>query len=380
MPPKLSIQIALHNRKQFIKDSVLSALHCGYENTEIVVIDDASNDNSGDVVTRLAGEYPGKIKYLRSEENLGCARARAAMVNASSSEYVMILDDDDVLLPFDIAAELDFLDKNPAFAVSSGKIIPVDKELKPIASPLGCSFSRFTLFYWNPVMHTSAIVRRSALLDAGNYLPAGTENIARTVATDLFLWSRIATKYNFRFDNNFRVLYRQHSVQLTSNKDAYLEAANFIHRYLVDNNKDLYERICSSTLTVTSLETKTAVLLLSIVSRYMPPESPQRLQVLNAAGNIAPDDYGVNLLKFDYFFEQKKYATAVTEAEKVFYNSNLDSHVRSLALEKILSVCKITGAPNIGELTQLLESLKDEYAAYAPVILKKYFNKESNQA
>lgn len=369
MPPKLSIQITLHNRADFIKASILSALNCGYDDTEILVFDDASSDNSGNVVKSLIAEHPGKIRYIRSEENLGCAKARATLVRETDAEYILPHDDDDIMLPFDIAGQIDFLDRNPDIAVSYGKIILTDENLKPTGAFMGSAFSRFILSYWNPVASATSIIRRKDLLDAGNYIPAG--NTVKTVATDLFLWFRLSQKKDLHFDNSFRLLYRQHPNQLTSNKDVFLETANFIHNNVIDNNKDIYERILSGKITAAPNEMRTVIILLSIISRYMQPDSPQRLQVLNAAATLAPNDYGINLLKFDYFFEHKNYPEALAEAEKALNNPEADFYVRRVSLEKILKVCEINGT-DTAEIRRQVASLREEYIKFDPAVLKTY--------
>lgn len=356
--PKLSIHIALHNRAQFIKDSIMSALNCGYNDTDIIVFDDASSDNSGAVVHSLSAEYPGRIRYIRSDENVGCAKARAAMAKISEAEYILVLDDDDILLPFDIAGQLDLLDKNPETAVSYGKVLLTDSNLKPLNMVMGGPYSRFILSYHTPVTHSAALIRRSALLDAGNYEVPGTS--PKAVAEDLFLWFKLSAKKDLFFDNNFRLLYRQHPVQSSSRKDAYLEASNFIHRNIIDNNKDIYERILSGKITAEPGEIKTVILLLSIISRYMQPISDQRLQILNAAETLSPADYGVKAVKAEYFLEKKDYASALDEAEKIL-TIQADDCIRKTGLEKILKVCRQTGA-DTREIEKEINRLDRDYA------------------
>lgn len=371
MSPKLSIQIALHNRAGFIRASLSSALNCGYGDTEIIVFNDASSDNSGDVVKSIIAEHPGKIRYIRSEENAGCANARATMVNETESEYILILDDDDILLPFDIAGQIDFLDRNPDFAVSYGKIFLTDEKLNPLHSVMGGTCSRFILSYNTPVTHPASIIRRSDIIDAGNYEVPGSS--PKTVAEDLFLWFKLSQRKDCYFDNSFRLLYRQHSAQTTSRKTAYIEAANFIHKSIVDNNKNIYDRILSGKITAEPHEVKTVILLLSIISRYMQSDSPQRLQVLNAAETLAPDDYGVNAVKFEYFLEKKDYASALAEAAKILNNPNSDVYTRKLGFDKILNVYEQTGEPAT-EIKKQIKALEFEYVKFDFDISKFIWN------
>jgi len=361
MPPKLSIQITLHNRAEFIRASVISALNCGYRDSEIIIFDDASSDGSGKEAARLSAEYPGRIRYMRSDENIGCARARAAMVRETASEYILPFDDDDILLPFDIAGQIELLDKNPGFAVSYGKIFLTDERLKPLGAAMGGSYSRFLLSYGTQITHSSSIIRRSDILEAGNYKLAG--NTPKPVAEDLYLWFELSLKKDFFFDNAFRMLYRQHPSQATSRKDAYLEAANFIHNKTIDGNRDIYERIISGKIDIAPHEIKTVTLMLSIISRYLDHSLPRRLRILNTAETIAPGDYGVNVVKFEHFLEFGNYAAALAEADKILNRPDADIYIRKLALEKILRVCEKNGA-DTAEIKKQIGFLAAEFMKF----------------
>lgn len=361
MVPKLSIQITLHNRVKFIRASILSALGCKYEDSEIIVFDDASSDGSGEEVKRLAGEYPGRIRYIRSETNMGCAGGRAAMADMTKADYILVLDDDDILLPFDIAGQIELLDRNPGFAVSYGKTFVVDECLKPLNASMGGNYSRFILAYNTPVTHPAAIIRRSNILEAGNYRLAGYST--KAVAEDLYLWFNLSLKKDFHFDNSFRLLYRQHASQTTLKENAYLEAANFIHKKIIEANKNIYDRIISGKIDIAPHESKTVLLLFAVISRYMPSASPQRLRILNTAESIAPEDYGINAVKFEYFFETGNYSAAMAEAEKMLEKYGADIYIRKLSLEKIIRVCEKTGT-DASEIRKQTSSLNYEYSHF----------------
>jgi glycosyltransferase involved in cell wall biosynthesis len=61
---------------------------------EVIVVDDASTDDTASVCRALEG-----IKYIRLEQNQGVAGARNVGLLASSSDYIAFLDDDDLRLP-----------------------------------------------------------------------------------------------------------------------------------------------------------------------------------------------------------------------------------------------------------------------------------------
>jgi len=103
---KVSCIIPTHNRAAFLADAISSALAQTYENLEVIVVDDASTDNTSDVV---AAFNDGRITYLRHSMNKGGSAARNTGILTSRAEYVAFLDDDDEWLPEKIAKQMKVL-------------------------------------------------------------------------------------------------------------------------------------------------------------------------------------------------------------------------------------------------------------------------------
>ena len=91
--PSVSIIIATCNRPQFLPGAVASARAAGTD-VEIIVVDDASQDETAAVCAQLPG-----INYIRLERNQGVAGARNLGILASTAEFVAFLDDDDLRYP-----------------------------------------------------------------------------------------------------------------------------------------------------------------------------------------------------------------------------------------------------------------------------------------
>jgi hypothetical protein len=88
---KISIIIPCYNDAEFIMQSVQSALDQTYENKEIIVVDDGSNEETKAVLKRLEL----KITLLITQENKGTSAARNAGIAAATGEYILVLDSDD---------------------------------------------------------------------------------------------------------------------------------------------------------------------------------------------------------------------------------------------------------------------------------------------
>lgn len=92
--PIISIIMPNYNNEAFLEKSIGSLLKQTLANIEVVVVDDASTDNSLQVLERLA-QNDRRIRIIRHETNKGTHMARATGVEAAAGEYVMFLDPDD---------------------------------------------------------------------------------------------------------------------------------------------------------------------------------------------------------------------------------------------------------------------------------------------
>ncbi|NCP24910.1 MAG: glycosyltransferase family 2 protein [Erythrobacter sp.] len=93
----VAVIIAAYNVAPTIRDAVRSALDQA-ETAEVVVVDDASSDETAAVVDDLARE-DSRVTLIRQPINSGPARARNLAIEATTSPFIAILDGDDILLP-----------------------------------------------------------------------------------------------------------------------------------------------------------------------------------------------------------------------------------------------------------------------------------------
>jgi len=94
MPLSFSVVIATHNRSSLLRRAVLSVSACNRPGTDVLIVDDASSDNTPAVARSLPG-----TRYFRLAANSGPGPARMLGIRASRHPWVLILDDDDLLLP-----------------------------------------------------------------------------------------------------------------------------------------------------------------------------------------------------------------------------------------------------------------------------------------
>lgn len=90
--PKVSVVIPTHNRAPVLVRAIESALRQSMSDLEVIVVDDASSDDTADRVGEIRDE---RIVYLRHERNLFAAAARNTGMAAARGQFVAFLDSDD---------------------------------------------------------------------------------------------------------------------------------------------------------------------------------------------------------------------------------------------------------------------------------------------
>lgn len=93
--PQVSVIIPIYNAEKYLVTCIGSVLEQTYENLEILLVDDGSQDNSGKICERYAQE-DSRIKVIH-QENQGLASARNRGFEQSGGEYIYFIDSDDCL-------------------------------------------------------------------------------------------------------------------------------------------------------------------------------------------------------------------------------------------------------------------------------------------
>jgi glycosyltransferase involved in cell wall biosynthesis len=223
--PKVSIIIPTRNRCALLPRAVESARQAGSD-VEIVVVDDASDDQTREVCNGLPN-----IRYIRVRRRLGISGARNVGVIASSSEYISFLDDDDVRLPGSIDSQLESLETRPDAGMIYGRVLYGDQECRPKGGsypdrcPQGDLF--WGLMIWNFIPCPTVVFRRSCLLRVG-LLDESAPGI-----DDWDLWIRVAELYPVLATEQAVAIWRQPtptSDQFSFRADAMHRQARRLHR------------------------------------------------------------------------------------------------------------------------------------------------------
>jgi len=110
--PLVSIIIPCFNSESFVKYAIESAINQTYNNIEIILVDNNSDDNTYEILKGIKSLYPEKIKVFQ-EYKKGAPAARNKGLKESRGEWIQFLDADDVLLPPKIGNQISTIKNSP---------------------------------------------------------------------------------------------------------------------------------------------------------------------------------------------------------------------------------------------------------------------------
>ena len=95
--PYLSICLSALNMENYIEINLLSIINQSFQNFEVIIINDFSNDNTENIIKRIQKE-DDRIKLINHSKNLGVYRSRIESILNSKGKYIILMDPDDMFL------------------------------------------------------------------------------------------------------------------------------------------------------------------------------------------------------------------------------------------------------------------------------------------
>ena len=109
--PLVSIIVPTFNRAYCLPRTLQSALDQTHKDIEVLVVDDGSSDETGEIVRRLA-KVDKRVKYI-VKENGGVASARNLGMQLSQGDYIGLLDSDDLWEPWKLQLQVACMERAP---------------------------------------------------------------------------------------------------------------------------------------------------------------------------------------------------------------------------------------------------------------------------
>lgn len=184
--------LPVYNGEKYLSLAIESVLHQSYSNLELIIVDDASTDESWNII---CGFSDSKLLTTRNHQNVGLSRTLNIAANMASGKYLARHDQDDISHRHRIRHQVQFLDTNPN-VVAVGTWVQlrryfdstfqdhVPRRQHPTTDP-----NIRLLLTWNsPFVHGSTMMRRVAFEKCGGY----SQDNDITPPEDYELWTRMS--------------------------------------------------------------------------------------------------------------------------------------------------------------------------------------------
>ena len=134
MSSLVSIIMPSYNTAPYIAESINSVIAQTYTDWELIIVDDASTDNTDEVVAschpREGGDLSSRIRYLKNDRNRGAAYSRNRALREAKGKWIAFLDSDDLWAPDKLEKQIAFMEKN-GYAFSYTRYGEMDENGNP---------------------------------------------------------------------------------------------------------------------------------------------------------------------------------------------------------------------------------------------------------
>lgn len=126
--PLVSFCVPTYGRAAFIQQTLESALAQTIEDFEVVVVDDCSPDNTGEIVARISD---ARVRYVRNAENLGVPENLNRSMSLARGQYLVLLEDHDLLEPTYLQETLRVMNRYPSVGFVATGLVVIDEHDVP---------------------------------------------------------------------------------------------------------------------------------------------------------------------------------------------------------------------------------------------------------
>jgi glycosyltransferase involved in cell wall biosynthesis len=178
--------MGVRNGAPWVREAILSVLSQTAPDLELIVVDDASDDETPDL---LGAIRDARLRIERLQTREGLTRSLNRALELARAPLLARLDADDQALPERFERQRAFLDAHPQVGLLGTGAREVDASGRPVAvvrPPADDADIRRALICRNPFVHSSVMARRAIVQGAGGYDPSFP------VAQDYDLWMRLS--------------------------------------------------------------------------------------------------------------------------------------------------------------------------------------------
>lgn len=228
--------MGVFNARKTLAAAVESILNQSYHNFEFIIIDDGSDDGSGDILNQFAST-DRRIRLIR-QNNSGLTAALNVGLEAANGKYIARQDADDISLPFRLEKQFDFMCRHPRLALTGTDYEIIDDNGQHLATVRNSRRKRLIqrLRRSNQFVHGTLMFRSTLTTGAVRY------NSYYEKAQDYDLILRISESHGIRIvpEVLYQWRFSKHGI-LATNVNFYGQRARYNYRQRMLNKPENHD-------------------------------------------------------------------------------------------------------------------------------------------
>jgi len=189
---KLSVIMSVYNNASTLQQAINSILKQTFKDFQFIIVNDASTDQSEEILNQLS-KQDKRIKLINNRAQLGLTKSLNKALKSVKTKYIARMDGDDIALPKRFEKQIKYLNEHPQIGLLGTAAYLINNQGKQIGLKRYSSDNKVLkkkLLHYCPFIHSTWMLRRSVLLEAGEY------NQNFPYAQDYELILRIASKFS----------------------------------------------------------------------------------------------------------------------------------------------------------------------------------------
>lgn len=212
---KFSILIANYNNGKFFETCYQSIIAQQYENWEAVILDDASTDNSLEIISELIKD-DSRFKIFKNEKNSGVGITKSKLIDLSTGEICGFVDPDDAVTPNALQSAVDVFRKDEDTVLTYSSFMKCDENLRPLEKfRSGMQVVNRDSYFFNCPVHIVHFV----CFRKNIYEQTEKMNSEMRIAEDQDLYLKMYEKGKVKYIDEANYLYRTHSGGISQNEN-----------------------------------------------------------------------------------------------------------------------------------------------------------------
>jgi glycosyltransferase involved in cell wall biosynthesis len=234
--PLISVLMSAHNTARFLPQAIESVLAETYSNFEFLIYDDASTDNSPEIIDQYARQDNRIQKYIGEQKAPSVSYILKFLISKSKGEYFTISDSDDICLPDRMQCLVSKAVKNPSSSIVFGWLRMVDEKCVKTLQIFGEPIWPFKYFLAGFVSPGASLISRKYY----NMTDGFDDKIYWSADRDLYL--QMLEKSYFSYIGRVVHIYRRHMTSLTFKRPDSYDALAIIREKTVKRNIPIVQR------------------------------------------------------------------------------------------------------------------------------------------